>query len=67
MSDDIYSSATRPNFEVRSYSGCIVNRVYFHTVHRNGHWTTQNSGFFMLGESNSLYGVVNEVLDFQYA
>lgn len=68
ISDDIYSLAMGPTSEVCSYSGCIVNRVQFHTAHRDNRRTTQNSGVYVLGESEgdqfNFYGVLDEVLDF---
>ena len=57
--------------EVRSYNGCIVNGIRFHTAHRSNHRTTQNSGIYVLRESEgdqfNFYGVLDEVLDFQFA
>lgn len=70
MADDIYSLAMGQNSEVRSYSGCIVNGVRFHTTQLDNRRTTQNSRIFVLGESEgdqyNFYGVLDEVLDFQY-
>lgn len=73
MYDDMYSLAMGPNSEVRSYSGCIINGARFHTIEHDNRRTTQNSGVMVVGgldkEGNELrfYGVLNEVLDLQYA
>ncbi|XP_038885886.1 uncharacterized protein LOC120076190 [Benincasa hispida] len=69
-----FSLAMGSSSEVHSYNGCIVNGVRFHTVERDNCRATQNSGVLVAGEisentsvDNNFYGVVDEVLDFQYA
>ncbi|KAL0559314.1 hypothetical protein IC582_003922 [Cucumis melo] len=71
--DDLFSVAMGPSSKVRSYSGCIVNGVRFHTVEHDSRRTTQNNGVMIVNKNsgdgstdNNFYGVVDEVLDFQY-
>ena len=74
LSQDFFSLAMRPSFDIRSYSGCIVGEVRFHMIDRDFRCTTQNSGFMIVGESsasrrddNNFYVVLNEVLFVQYS
>ncbi|KAA0054539.1 hypothetical protein E6C27_scaffold24G003230 [Cucumis melo var. makuwa] len=73
LSDDFFSLAMRPSFDVRCYNGCIVGGVRFHTIELDSRRTTQNSGIMVIGESdasgtgdNNFYGVLDEVLHVQY-
>ncbi|KAA0059798.1 uncharacterized protein E6C27_scaffold108G00640 [Cucumis melo var. makuwa] len=73
LSDDFFSLAMRPSFDVRCYNGCIVGGVRFHTIELDSRRTTQNSGIMVIGESdasrtgdNNFYGVLDEVVHVQY-
>ena len=73
LSDDFFSLAIRPSFDVRCYNGFIVGSLRFHTVELDSQRTTQNSGIMIIGESdasgtgdNDFYGVLDEVLHVQY-
>jgi len=73
LSDDFFSLAMGPSFDVRCYNGCIVGGVRFHTIELDSRRTTQNSGIMVIGESdasgtgdNNFYGVLDEVLHVQY-
>ncbi|KAA0047849.1 CACTA en-spm transposon protein [Cucumis melo var. makuwa] len=73
ISHDFFSLAMGPSLDVRSYSGCIVRGVRFHTVEYDFRCTTQNSRVMVIGESsgsgsgdNNFYSVLDEVLDVQY-
>ena len=70
-----FSLAMEPSLEVRSYNGCIVGGVRFHTLKRDSWCTTQNSGVIVVGEGsggsgggvdNYFYCVLDEVLHAQY-
>ncbi|KAA0040145.1 transposon protein, putative, CACTA, En/Spm sub-class [Cucumis melo var. makuwa] len=69
-SDDLYSIALGPINEVRTYSGCFVNGLRFHSIERDNRWTTQNTGIMAYGETKvdetNYYGVLQEVLDLEY-
>ncbi|KAA0046643.1 hypothetical protein E5676_scaffold411G001130 [Cucumis melo var. makuwa] len=69
LSDDFFSLAMGPSFDVRCYNGCIVGGIRFHTIELDSRRTTQNSGIMVIGESdasgtgdNNFYGVLDEVL-----
>ncbi|KAA0050362.1 uncharacterized protein E6C27_scaffold88G00940 [Cucumis melo var. makuwa] len=73
LSDDFFSLAMGPSFDVRCYNGCIVGGVRFHIIELDSRRTTQNSGIMVIGESdasgtndNNFYGVLDEVLHVQY-
>ncbi|KAA0056494.1 CACTA en-spm transposon protein [Cucumis melo var. makuwa] len=73
LSNDFFSLAMGPSFDIRCYNGCIVDGVRFHTVELDSRRTTQNSGIMIIGESdasgtgdNDFYGVLDEVLHVQY-
>ncbi|TYK04755.1 uncharacterized protein E5676_scaffold68G00570 [Cucumis melo var. makuwa] len=73
LSDDFFSLAMGPSFDVRCYNGCIVGGVRFHTIELDSRRTTQNSGIMVIGESdasetsdNNFYGVLDEMLHVQY-
>ncbi|TYK11066.1 uncharacterized protein E5676_scaffold73G00520 [Cucumis melo var. makuwa] len=73
LSDDFFSLAMGPSFDVRCYNGCIVGGVRFHTIELDSRRTTQNSGIMVIGESdesgtsdNNFYDVLDEVLHVQY-
>ncbi|KAL0549002.1 hypothetical protein IC582_013481 [Cucumis melo] len=73
LSNDFFSLAMGPSFDVRCYNGCIVGGVRFHTIELDSRRTTQNSGIMVIGESdasgtsdNNFYGVLDEVLHVQY-
>ncbi|TYK01403.1 uncharacterized protein E5676_scaffold29G00990 [Cucumis melo var. makuwa] len=68
LSDDFFSLAMGPSFDVRCYNGCIVSGLRFHTVELDSRRTTQNSGVMVIGESdasgtgnNNFYGILDEV------
>ena len=69
-SDDLYSIVLGPINQVRTYSGCFVNGLRFHTIERDNCRTTQNSGIMAYGETKAdetnYYGVLQEVLDLEY-
>ena len=50
---------------------CVINGVRFHTAHHDNRRTTQNSETYVPRESEgdqfNFYGVLDEVLDFQFA
>ncbi|KAL4038146.1 hypothetical protein IC575_001753 [Cucumis melo] len=73
LSNDFFSLAMGPSFDVRCYNGCIVGGVRFHTIELDSRCSTQNSGIMVIGESdasgtgdNNFYGVLDEVLHVQY-
>ncbi|KAA0040340.1 hypothetical protein E6C27_scaffold460G00450 [Cucumis melo var. makuwa] len=73
LSDDFFSLAMGPSFDVCCYNGCIVGGVIFHTIELDSRHTTQNSGIMVIGESdasgtshNNFYGVLDDVLHVQY-
>ncbi|KAA0035027.1 hypothetical protein E5676_scaffold155G00610 [Cucumis melo var. makuwa] len=73
LSDDFFSLAMGPSFDVRCYNGCIVGGLRFHTAELDSRRTIQNSGVMVIGESdasgtcdNNFYGVMDEVLYVQY-
>ncbi|KAA0051953.1 CACTA en-spm transposon protein [Cucumis melo var. makuwa] len=73
LSNDFFSLAMGPSFDVRCYNGCIVGGVRFHIVELDSRRTTQNSGVMVIGESdasgtddNNFYGVLDEMLHVQY-
>ncbi|KAA0063200.1 uncharacterized protein E5676_scaffold2774G00080 [Cucumis melo var. makuwa] len=73
LSDNFFSLAKGPSFDVRCYNGCIVGGLRFHTVELDSQRTTQNSGVMVIGESdargsgdNNFYGVLDKVLHVQY-
>ena len=53
LSDDFFSLAMGPSFDVRCYNGCIVGGVRFHTIELDSRRTTQNSGIMVIGESDA--------------
>ncbi|XP_050941518.1 uncharacterized protein LOC127149700 [Cucumis melo] len=69
-SDDLYSIALGPINEVRTYSGCFVNGLRYHSIERDNRRTTQNSGIMAYEETKAdetnYYGVLQEVLDLEY-
>ncbi|KAA0026277.1 CACTA en-spm transposon protein [Cucumis melo var. makuwa] len=69
LSDDFFSLAMGPAFDIRCYNGCIVSGLRFHTSELDSRRTTQNSRVMVIGESvasgnddNNFYGVLNKVL-----
>ena len=72
LSQDFFSLAIEPSLEVRSYSGCVIGGVHFHTFERDSRHTTQNSGVVVVdegseGADNNFYDVLDEVLHVQYS
>ncbi|KAA0062837.1 hypothetical protein E6C27_scaffold146G00040 [Cucumis melo var. makuwa] len=72
LSDDFFSLAMGPSFDVRCYNGCIVSGLRFHTVELDSRRTTQNSGVMVIGESdasgtgnNNFYGILDEVFNWK--
>ncbi|KAA0055858.1 CACTA en-spm transposon protein [Cucumis melo var. makuwa] len=73
LSDDFFSLAMRPSFDVHCYNGCIVGGMRFHTSELDSRCTTQNSGIMVIGESdasgsgdNNFYSILHKVLHVQY-
>ncbi|KAI3450489.1 hypothetical protein Pfo_007154 [Paulownia fortunei] len=64
--DELYSLALGPDVEVRLYDACIINGVRYHTLSRDTHWTTQNSGVSIpssdKGDNLDLFGVLKDVV-----
>ncbi|XP_028104390.1 uncharacterized protein LOC114303461 [Camellia sinensis] len=48
--DELWSLANSPSAIVNTYSGCISNGVRFHTIDRDNHRKTQNSGLVVEGD-----------------
>ncbi|KAA0035844.1 CACTA en-spm transposon protein [Cucumis melo var. makuwa] len=53
LSNDFFSLAMGPSFDIRCYNGCIVGGLRFHTVELDSRRTTQNSGVMVIGESDA--------------
>ncbi|XP_062156838.1 uncharacterized protein LOC133864501 isoform X3 [Alnus glutinosa] len=70
VSKQLYDLACGPNYLVRSYKGCIVNGVRFHTTECEQTRTTQNSGIVVRGEHGTsnieFYGVLRNILELRY-
>lgn len=68
--NELYALACGPDLRVRSYSGCDVNGVRYHTFDRDNRLTTQNNGIVVVGEHDykeiEFYGVLVDVLELQY-
>ena len=68
--NELYALACGPDLRVRSYSGCGVNGVRYHTFGRDNRLTTQNNGIVVVGEHDNkeieFYGVLVDVLELQY-
>ncbi|KAI3443687.1 hypothetical protein Pfo_000352 [Paulownia fortunei] len=63
---ELYSLALGPEVEVRLYDACIVNGVRYHTLSRDTHWTTQNSGVSVPssdeGDNLDFFGVLKDIV-----
>jgi hypothetical protein len=70
VSKQLYDLACGPDYLVRSYKGCIVNGVRFHTTECEQTRTTQNSGIVVRGEHGTsnieFYGVLRNILELRY-
>jgi hypothetical protein len=70
VSKQLYDLACGPNHLVRSYRGCIVNGVRFHTKECEQTRTIQNSGIVVRGEHGTsnieFYGVLRNILELRY-
>jgi hypothetical protein len=66
----LYDLACGPERQVRSYRGCIVNGVRFHTKECAQNRTTQNSGVVVRGEHNKsiieFYGELRNIFELRY-
>ncbi|KAI3473500.1 hypothetical protein Pfo_031037 [Paulownia fortunei] len=64
--DELYSLSLGPDVEVELYDACIVNGVRYHTLSRDTHRTTQNSGVsvpsFDEGDNLDFFGVLKDVV-----
>jgi hypothetical protein len=69
-SQQLYDLACGPDRHIRSYKGCIVNGVRYHTKEYSETRTTQNSGIFVSGDDgNSVteyYGELKNILELRY-
>jgi hypothetical protein len=69
-SSGLYDLACGPDRHIRSYRGCIVNGVRYHTKEYAETRTTQNSGIFVSGDDgNSVteyYGELKNILELHY-
>ena len=73
-SDDFFSLAMGPSFDIHHYNGCIVCGLRFHTGELHSRRTTQNSGVMVIGESdasgsgdNNFYDVLDEVVHVKFS
>ena len=65
--DQLISLPCGSNFNVRSYSGCVVNGVKFLSFNRDIRRKMQNCGVFVRGSENEeCYGVLEEILELLY-
>lgn len=69
-SKHLYDLACGPDRHVRSYRGCIVNGVRYHTKECAETRTTQNSGVSVSGEDETsiteYYGELKNILELRY-
>ncbi|KAA0060253.1 uncharacterized protein E5676_scaffold639G00130 [Cucumis melo var. makuwa] len=73
LSENFFSLAREPSFDVRYYKSCIMDGLRFHTSELDSRHTTQNSGLMVIGESNAsisednnFYDVLDDALHVQY-
>ena len=70
VSDQLYRLSLGPDYQVRSYRGCIVNGVRFHTKECAETRTTQNSGIVVKGGYNTsddeYYGELKNIFELCY-
>ena len=70
VSDDLFALACQPDARVRLYSACIVDGVRYHSIDREKHRKTQNSGIVTEGNHDGkdidFYGQLRIVIELQY-
>ena len=66
ISEDMFALSLGPDNRARSYSGCCVNGLRFHTLDRSSAHITSSCGVSVPGEhdtgSITFYGLLSEVL-----
>ena len=68
--DELYALACDPDFCVRTYSGCIVNGIRFHTKDQEARRQTQNSGVLVEGEHDGeiidFFEILTNIIELEY-
>ncbi|XP_030482309.2 uncharacterized protein LOC115699180 [Cannabis sativa] len=71
VSDELFSLAIGPDFEINTYSGCVVGGVRFLTEEKDSHRIAQNSGLYSISESEGkvaeCYGSLCNVWELKYS
>jgi hypothetical protein len=71
VDEDLYLLACRPDKHVRSYTACIINRVWYHTMARDEHRMTQNSTIKIAGthgdDTIDFYGTITDIIELSYS